>query len=65
MSKIYEVVTVTGSLRPWLDRAQLFIMDGVRVLDYGYRMSQAEVEKATARLDPDLRSVSPLGTIGR
>jgi hypothetical protein len=40
-------------------------MDGVRVLDYGYRMSQAEVEKATARLDPDLRSVSPLGTIGR
>lgn len=65
MSKIYEVVTVTGSLRPGLDRAQLFIMDGVRVLDYGYRMSQAEVEKATARLDPDLRSVSPLGAIGR
>lgn len=61
ISKIYETVTVTGSLRPGLEKVQLFIMDGVRVLDFGYSMSRAGVEKAVDVTDPELRSVSPLG----
>jgi hypothetical protein len=65
MSRVYEVITVTGSLRPGLDKAQLFIMDGVRVLDYGYSMSSAKVARVTGLPDPDLRSVSPLGVVAR
>lgn len=65
ISKVYEVVTVTGALRPGIDRAQLFIMDGVTVLDYGYSMSQAKVVKGAGATDPDLRSVSPLGILPR
>lgn len=63
--RVYEVVTVTGNLRPGLDKAQLFIMDGVRVLDYGYSMSHAEVARATGIADPDLKSISPFGTLAR
>ncbi|WP_408962346.1 DUF3299 domain-containing protein [Neorhizobium sp. BETTINA12A] len=65
LSRVYEVVTVTGNLRPGLDKAQLFIMDGVRVLDYGYSMSHAEVARATDIADPDLKSVSPFGVLAR
>ncbi|TCV71975.1 hypothetical protein EDE05_105260 [Neorhizobium sp. R1-B] len=65
MSRVYEVITVTGSLRPGLDKAQLFIMDGVRVLDYGYSMSSAKVTRVTGLPDPDLRSISPLGVVAR
>ena len=61
ISKIYETVTVTGPLRPGLEKVQLFIMDGVRVLDYGYSMGRAGVAKAADTTDPELRSVSPLG----
>jgi hypothetical protein len=59
ISKAYEPVTIVGSLRPGLDKAQLFILDGVRVLDFGYSMSRAEVTKVTKVLDPDLRASSP------
>ncbi|WP_037086071.1 DUF3299 domain-containing protein [Neorhizobium vignae] len=65
LSRVYEVVTVTGNLRPGLDKAQLFIMDGVRVLDYGYSMSHAQVAKATGFVDPDLKTISPLGILAR
>lgn len=61
--RVYEVITVRGSLRPGLDKAQLFIMDGVRVLDYGYSMSHAQVARATGFVDPDLKSVSPFGVL--
>lgn len=63
--RVYEVVTIAGSLRPGLDKAQLFIMDGVRVLDYGYSMSHAQVARATDLIDPDLKSVSPFGVLAR
>ena len=63
--RVYETITVTGSLRPGLDKTQLFIMDGVRVLDYGYSMSHAQVARATDTIDPDLRSVSPFGILPR
>lgn len=65
LSRIYEVITVTGALRPGLDKTQLFIMDGTRVLDYGYSVSHAQVAKATDIADPDLRSISPLGILAR
>lgn len=65
MSRVYEVITVTGALQPGLDKAQLFIMDGIRVLDYGYSMSHAKVARATGLPDPELRSVSPLGVVVR
>lgn len=59
ISRVYEPVTVVGSLRPGLDKAQLFILDGVRALDFGYSMSRAVVLKVTKVLDPDLRATSP------
>ncbi|WP_117190234.1 DUF3299 domain-containing protein [Rhizobium terrae] len=65
ISKIYETITVTGALRPGLDKVQLFIMDGVRVLDYGYSMSHGHVARAAGTVDPDLRSISPFGVMSR
>lgn len=65
LEKIYETVTVTGTLRPGLDQAQFFMIDGVRVLSYGYSMAHAEVAKAAATKDPDLLSLSPFGVVPR
>ncbi|MBW6421480.1 DUF3299 domain-containing protein [Rhizobium sp. XQZ8] len=65
ISKVYEVVTITGALKPGMEKTQLFIMDGVRVLDYGYSMSGARVSTGTGVVDPDLRSVSPFGILSR
>jgi uncharacterized protein len=64
-SRIYEPITVTGSLRPGLDKAQLFILDGTRVLTYGYSMRRAEVAKATKLSDPDIRAVPPGSLLSR
>jgi hypothetical protein len=64
-TRIYEAVTVTGSLRPGLDKAQLFILDGTRVLTYGYNMSRAEVAKATKLSDPDIRALPPGSLLSR
>jgi len=41
-TRIYQAVTVTGSLQPGLDKAQLFILDGTRTLTYGYSMRHAD-----------------------
>ncbi|MBX5041078.1 DUF3299 domain-containing protein [Rhizobium lentis] len=65
LAKIYETVTVTGAPRPGLDQAQFFMIDGVRILAYGYSMSHAQVAKATATVDPDLLSLSPFGVLPR
>ncbi|SCB58801.1 hypothetical protein GA0061105_105270 [Rhizobium aethiopicum] len=65
LARMYETVTVTGTLRPGLDQAQFFMIDGVRVLTYGYSMSHAKVAKATATVDPDLLSLSPFGVLPR
>jgi len=40
----YQVVTVTGALDPGFDKAQLFIFDGVKVVESGYSISAAKVE---------------------
>ena len=45
-TQIYEAVTVSGTLRPELERTQLIILDGVSVIASGYRMAKAEIAKA-------------------
>lgn len=41
--RIYQIVTVKGTLEPSFDKAQLFILDGVRVVESGYRIGSAAV----------------------
>jgi len=45
-TQIYEAVTVSGTLRPELEKTQLIILDGVSVIASGYRMAKAEIAKA-------------------
>ena len=45
-TQIYEAVTVSGALRPGLEKTQLIILDGVSVIASGYRMAKAEIAKA-------------------
>lgn len=40
----YQLVTVKGMLEPGFDKAQLFILDGVRVVESGYSIASAVVE---------------------
>lgn len=42
----YEPVTVTGKLKAEEEQTQLFIMDGVRVVESGYSIGRAEVTPA-------------------
>ncbi|WHO77207.1 DUF3299 domain-containing protein [Rhizobium sp. BT03] len=65
IARVYEAITVTAMLRPGFDRAQLFIMDGTRVLDYGYSMRHARVAKATKVVDPDVRALPPGSLLSR
>lgn len=53
-----EFVSIVGTLQPGLDKSQLFILDGVKVIEYGYSMRQAKVTEQTQRRDPDLKAIS-------
>ena len=46
LTEIYEPVSVSGTLRPELERTQLMILDGVSVIESGYHIGKAEVAKA-------------------
>lgn len=46
LAESYETVSVTGVLRPELEKTQLFILDGVTVIESGYRISGAQVAPA-------------------
>jgi uncharacterized protein len=46
LSEIYEPVSVSGTLRPELEKTQLMILDGVSIIESGYRIGKAEVAKA-------------------
>jgi len=46
LSETYETVSVTGTLKPELETTQLFILDGVSVIESGYRIAGAEVAPA-------------------
>ena len=43
MSKAYESVAVTGALQPGMEKSQLFILDGVSIIQSGYTVRKAEV----------------------
>jgi uncharacterized protein len=44
----YQVVTVTGTIEPGFDKAQLFILDGMQIVESGYRIGSAAVEHGAA-----------------
>lgn len=46
LTEAYETVSVTGTLKPELETTQLFILDGVSVIESGYRIAGAEVAPA-------------------
>jgi len=43
MSETYESVAVTGALQPGMEKSQLFILDGVSIIQSGYTVRKAEV----------------------
>jgi uncharacterized protein len=43
MSEAYQPVAVTGALQPGMEKSQLFILDGVSVIQSGYTVRKAEV----------------------
>ncbi|RJT36192.1 DUF3299 domain-containing protein [Mesorhizobium waimense] len=43
MSEAYQPVSVTGTLQPSMEKSQLFILDGVSVIQSGYTVRKAEV----------------------
>jgi hypothetical protein len=43
MSQAYQSVAVTGALKPDMEKSQLFILDGVSVIQSGYTVRKADV----------------------
>ena len=43
MSEAYQPVSVTGALKPDMEKSQLFILDGVSVIQSGYTVRKADV----------------------
>ncbi|RWO66977.1 MAG: DUF3299 domain-containing protein [Mesorhizobium sp.] len=43
MSEAYQPVAVTGALKPDMEKSQLFILDGVSVIQSGYSVRKADV----------------------
>ena len=43
MSEAYQPVSVTGTLKPDMEKSQLFILDGVSIIQSGYTVRKAEV----------------------
>jgi uncharacterized protein len=46
LSETYETVSVTGVLKPDLEKTQLFMLDGMSVIESGYTMSSVEIAPA-------------------
>ncbi len=46
LSETYQTVSVTGTLKPELETTQLFILDGISVIESGYRIAGAQVAPA-------------------
>jgi hypothetical protein len=46
LSEIYEPVSISGVLKPGLETTQLFVLDGVTVIESGYSVGRAQVAKA-------------------
>lgn len=43
MAEAYQPVSVTGVLKPGMEKSQLFILDGVSIIQSGYTVRKAEV----------------------
>ncbi|AZO62935.1 MAG: DUF3299 domain-containing protein [Mesorhizobium sp.] len=43
MAEAYQPVSVTGVLKPGMEKSQLFILDGVLIVQSGYTVRKAEV----------------------
>jgi uncharacterized protein len=61
-SQNYEPVIVSGHLRPGLEKTQLFIVDGVAVVESGYSMANAHVRKNASHAPME---ASPWGRLTR
>lgn len=59
IDRAYEFVSVLGTLRPELEKTQLFIMDGPTVLTSGYGIGKAFVEKRVTPPTAALPSSNP------
>jgi hypothetical protein len=46
LTEIYEPVSISGVLKPGLETTQLFVLDGVTVIQSGYSIGRAQVAKA-------------------
>jgi hypothetical protein len=46
LSETYQTVSVTGVLKPDLEKTQLFMLDGMSVIESGYTMSSVEIAPA-------------------
>lgn len=51
VSEAYQPVSVTGVLKPGMEKSQLFILDGVLIVQSGYTVRKAEV--ASVETVPD------------
>lgn len=47
-SEIYQVVSVSGVLQAGHEQTQLFVLDGVKVVESGYRIGKAVVRESSA-----------------
>lgn len=46
LGEIYQTVSVTGTLKPEVEKTQLFILDGVSVIQSGYSIAGARIGPA-------------------
>jgi hypothetical protein len=46
LSEIYEPVSISGVLKPGIETTQLFVLDGVTVIESGYSVGRAQVARA-------------------
>jgi len=58
MKQSYEFVSISGRIRPGLEKTQLFIMDGVAVIEAGYSIGRADVAPADGEGDVPASQIS-------
>jgi hypothetical protein len=62
-SAVYEPVSISGTMRLELEKTQLFILDGVVVVESGYRIGRAQVAKTDGAGLPSVRQSNPWRSI--
>jgi hypothetical protein len=59
LKEIYEAVAVTGVLKPGLEKNQLFVLDGVTVIESGYSVGRAEIARTDKVPDAQRQGATP------